>query len=73
MVLKPLFMFLMQHPEVTNKEYVNPTIYADTMMESIFTPCPKGRSMDTFRLYEAIEAGSIPVSACVINFSRSLL
>lgn len=24
-------------------------------------PCPKGRNIDTFRMYEAIEAGAIPV------------
>jgi hypothetical protein len=51
----------LQHPELTNEEYVSPAEYAKYMLNSIFTPCPKGRSLDTFRLYEAMEAGSIPV------------
>ena len=50
-----------QHPEVTNAEYVPPEKYAEIMQDSVFTPCPKGRSLDTFRLYESIESGSIPV------------
>ena len=30
--------------------------------KSIFVPCPRGNSSpDTFRLYEALEAGSIPI------------
>jgi hypothetical protein len=36
--------------------------YKKILEQSIFTPCPRGNSsVDTFRLYEAIEAGSIPV------------
>ena len=36
--------------------------YKKILEQSIFIPCPKGNnSADTFRLYEAIEAGSIPI------------
>jgi hypothetical protein len=36
--------------------------YKKILEQSIFIPCPRGNSSpDTFRLYEAIEAGSIPV------------
>lgn len=36
--------------------------YKKILEQSIFVPCPRGNSSpDTFRLYEAIEAGSIPV------------
>jgi hypothetical protein len=49
------------HPELTNEEYVPPEQYAKLMQDSIFAPCPKGRAMDTFRMYEALESGAIPV------------
>lgn len=36
--------------------------YKKILEQSIFVPCPRGNnSPDTFRLYEAIEAGSIPI------------
>jgi len=36
--------------------------YKKILEQSIFVPCPRGNSSpDTFRLYEAIEAGSIPI------------
>ena len=36
--------------------------YKKIIKSSIFTPCPKGnRSKESFRLYEALEAGSIPI------------
>ena len=49
------------HPELTNAEYLPPERYAQVLAESVFAPCPKGRSLETFRFYEAIEAGAIPV------------
>jgi len=39
--------------------------YMDMMLESRFIPCPKGQNYETFRLYEALEAGAIPV--CVAD------
>ena len=36
--------------------------YADLLSKSIFVPAPQGgASIDSFRIYEALEAGSIPV------------
>lgn len=36
--------------------------YRKILEQSIFVPCPRGNNnVDTFRLYEAIEAGSIPI------------
>jgi hypothetical protein len=36
--------------------------YKDILSNSIFIPCPAGNSsVDTFRLYEALEVGSIPI------------
>lgn len=36
--------------------------YKKILEQSIFVPCPRGNSSpDTFRLYETIEAGSIPI------------
>ena len=40
-----------------------PEDYAAVLQESTFTLCPKGNNMDQFRIYEAIESGSIPVIA----------
>jgi len=61
------------HPEVTNAEYVPPEKYAEIMQDSVFTPCPKGRSLDTFRLYESIESGSIPVIELAGGYARQHL
>ena len=36
--------------------------YAKLMQESVFIPCPKGYcNFDSFRIYEALEAGCIPI------------
>jgi hypothetical protein len=35
--------------------------YRRTLLESVFTICPSGHSSETFRLFEAVEAGSIPI------------
>lgn len=31
------------------------------MLQSVFSLCPKGHSVEQYRIYEAIEAGAIPV------------
>lgn len=42
--------------------------YAEMLQSSVFALCPPGQdSMDSFRLYEALEAGCIPVTK---NFSK---
>jgi len=35
--------------------------YMEIMTNSMFVPCPKGINNETFRLYEALEAGCIPL------------
>ena len=35
--------------------------YRDVLLSSVFTLCPTGHSPETFRLFEAAEAGSIPI------------
>ena len=39
--------------------------YMKTLAETKFIPCPPGQNFETYRLYEALEAGCIPV--CVGN------
>ena len=37
------------------------TEYTEIMSNSIFIPCPRGMNHETFRLYEALESGCIPL------------
>ena len=49
------------HSNANHEEYVAPEKYAEVMLNSVFALCPKGHSVEQFRIYEAIEAGAIPV------------
>lgn len=57
------------------KDYLSTEEYAKTLSQSVFTLCPMGHvNIDTFRLYESLEAGSIPVvlkNAPLLNASPS--
>lgn len=44
------------HPENLSKSE-----YLDILLNSIFVPCPIGQNAETFRFYEALEAGCIPL------------
>jgi hypothetical protein len=35
--------------------------YLAMLVNSIFVPCPRGMNPETFRFYEALEAGCIPI------------
>lgn len=35
--------------------------YAAKLRESVFVPCPAGNNLETFRVYEALECGAIPI------------
>jgi hypothetical protein len=35
--------------------------YVASLLDTIFVPCPPGNNLETFRLYEALECGSIPL------------
>jgi len=41
----------------------NSTQYKNVLKHSVFTLCPTGRNPESYRIYEAIEAGSIPILA----------
>ena len=43
------------------KGFVSPEEYKKTLLDSKFTLCPAGHNPEAFRLFEASEAGSIPV------------
>ena len=40
---------------------LSPKEYTDAMLNSMFVPCPGGMNWETFRLYEALECGCIPL------------
>lgn len=45
-----------------SKHALNTAQYRDLLLESTFSPCPIGNSsFDSFRVYESLEAGSIPI------------
>jgi hypothetical protein len=46
---------------VTKGMPVPTSAYRDVLLDSVFTLCPQGHSPETFRLFEAAEAGSIPI------------
>ena len=35
--------------------------YLDLLLNTVFVPCPRGNNIETFRFYEALECGCIPV------------
>ena len=41
--------------KIQRKEYIS------TLLDSLFVPCPPGLNPETFRLYEALECGCIPL------------
>jgi len=51
-------------PQLSRKDYL--TLIGD----SVFTPCPAGSATETFRLYEALELGSIPI---IVRPRRAML
>jgi GR25 family glycosyltransferase involved in LPS biosynthesis len=44
------------HPQQLNEHS-----YLELLMNTIFVPCPRGNNIETFRFYEALECGCIPV------------
>mmetsp|Transcript_17732 Transcript_17732/g.34951 ORF Transcript_17732/g.34951 Transcript_17732/m.34951 type:complete len:619 (+) Transcript_17732:153-2009(+) len=41
--------------------YITPTQYKQILIDSVFTLCPQGHNPEAYRIFEACEAGSIPV------------
>jgi len=50
--------------------YVLPGEYRKILLNSVFTLCPQGHNPEAYRIYEAIEAGSIPI-VTIDEFYRS--
>jgi hypothetical protein len=47
--------------------------YFNVMLETIFAPCPGGNNPETFRHYEALEAGAIPLLIKIKRSDRDFL
>ncbi|CAB1096925.1 unnamed protein product [Ectocarpus sp. CCAP 1310/34] len=45
----------------TNRPSISTKAWQELVLDSKFTLCPAGRNPETFRLWEALEAGSIPI------------
>jgi hypothetical protein len=45
----------------TQNGYVTPERYRQILLESVFTLCPTGHNPEAYRIFEALEAGSIPI------------
>lgn len=43
------------------KGYISPEQYREVILDSKFTLCPMGHNPEAYRIYEACEAGSVPV------------
>jgi hypothetical protein len=47
--------------EWNSASQLNEQDYLDLLSDTIFVPCPRGNNTETFRFYEALERGCIPV------------
>jgi hypothetical protein len=50
--------------------FIPPDKYKSTLLSSIFTLCPAGKNPEAYRIFEAIESGSIPVLALDDEYNR---
>jgi hypothetical protein len=48
--------------------YVPPPLYRKVLLSSVFTLCPIGHNPESFRIFEALEAGSIPILVLDSNY-----
>jgi hypothetical protein len=44
-----------------DSQQLNKEDYISMLRASLFVPCPRGNNVETFRLYEVLENGSIPI------------
>lgn len=49
------------HSVVRAEGQLNPHSYTEVLLDSVFTLAPAGHNPECYRMYEAVEAGSIPV------------
>lgn len=64
-------MIIPSQDDVLGSPQLSQESYISMMADTIFVPCPAGSAPETFRLYEALELGSIPVLVRprdVVNF-----
>jgi hypothetical protein len=70
----PGFVTPVSTPE--HKRILSPLAYYDLLFDSTFSPCPMGNvNLECFRVYEALECGSIPVveKRWSMDYFRTLL
>ena len=48
-------------PDWNDPEQLSKEQYIDLLQNTIFVPCPEGNNIETYRFYEALECGCIPV------------
>lgn len=60
------------HLKVTQSNgYIEPEEYRRVLLNSAFTLCPNGHNPEAYRIYEALEAGSIPIVALDPWYNRA--
>ena len=65
-LLQPLFDISGEYKAQFFKDWKDPaaldeSAYISTLLDTIFVPCPDGMNPETFRFYEALECGCIPI------------
>lgn len=50
-----------RHTIKESNGYISPQFYRSVLLDSKFTLCPAGHNPEAYRIYEACEAGSIPI------------
>uniref|UniRef100_A0A6C0ANR5 Alpha-(1,3)-fucosyltransferase FucT N-terminal domain-containing protein n=1 Tax=viral metagenome TaxID=1070528 RepID=A0A6C0ANR5_9ZZZZ len=53
--------FVKFFPDWNDPGQLNKDQYLELLQNTIFIPCPEGNNVETYRLYEALECGCIPV------------
>ena len=72
-LLQPLFDISGKYDTQFFKDWNDPAAlksdrYISTLLDTVFVPCPDGMNPETFRFYEALECGCIPI---IVNTSRN--
>jgi hypothetical protein len=49
------------YPDWNYKNQKSETDYINLLKNTCFVPCPRGNNLETYRIYEALECGCIPV------------
>jgi len=52
---------LTYYPDWKDPSQLKESEYLSLLQDTIFVPCPRGNNIETYRFYEAIESGCIPV------------